>query len=123
MLEWQRVPLPACPSDRTRNEGQERYKPCTPTHRPRRASTSEVGVTLFAYAYVCVYMADTTIRLSEEAKARLDRFKREGESYEDAVVRLTERDRWAGFGALSDTESDTREGIYRVYLWLREGSE
>ena len=68
-------------------------------------------------------MADTTIRLSEEAKARLDRVERKGESYEDAIVRLTERDQWAGFGALSDTETDTREGIYRVYVWLREGDE
>ena len=68
-------------------------------------------------------MADTSIRLSEEAKARLDRFRRQGESYEDAVVRLTERDRWAGFGALADTETDTREGIYRLRVWLREGGE
>jgi predicted CopG family antitoxin len=68
-------------------------------------------------------MADTTIRLSAEAKARLDRIKRKGESYEDAIVRLTGRDRWAGFGALSDTESDTREGIDRIYVWLREGGE
>jgi predicted CopG family antitoxin len=68
-------------------------------------------------------MADTSIRLSEEAKARLDRFKREGESYEDVVVRLTERNRWAGFGVLSDTETDTRDGIYRIYVWLRDGGE
>lgn len=68
-------------------------------------------------------MTDTTIRLSEEAKARLDRFKREGESYEDVIVRLTGRDRWAGFGALSDTGTDTREGIYRLSVWLREGVE
>lgn len=66
-------------------------------------------------------MTDTSIRLSEEAKARLDRFKRAGESYEDVVVRLTERDRWAGFGVLSETETDTREGMYRIYVWLRDG--
>lgn len=66
-------------------------------------------------------MASTSIRLSEEAKARLDRFKREGESYEDVIMRLTERDRWAGFGVLSDTDSNTREGMQRMREKMREG--
>jgi hypothetical protein len=83
----------------------------------RHRTTSHV------YVYVCAYVVDTTIRLSEGAKARLDRFKRKGESYEDAVLRLTGRDRWAGFDALADTETDTREGIYGIYVWLREGGE
>jgi predicted CopG family antitoxin len=66
-------------------------------------------------------MASTSIRLSEEAKARLDRFKRRGESYEDVIMRLTERDRWAGFGVLSDSTTDTREGMQRMREKMREG--
>lgn len=66
-------------------------------------------------------MASTSIRLSEEAKARLDRFKRRGESYEDVIMRLTERDRWAGFGVLSDADTDTREGMKRMREATREG--
>ena len=56
-------------------------------------------------------MSSTSIRLSKEAKARLDRFKQEGESYEDVIMRLTERDKWAGFGALSEGDTDT--------VWIR----
>lgn len=56
-------------------------------------------------------MGDTSIRVSKEAKDRLDLYKREGESYEDVILRLTERDRWAGFGILSETESETRTGM------------
>ncbi|WP_201741688.1 DUF7557 family protein [Salinigranum halophilum] len=63
----------------------------------------------------------TSIRLSKEAKARLDRFKREGESYEDVILRLTERDKWAGFGVLSETSTDTREGLGRMREAMREG--
>ncbi|WP_201741148.1 DUF7557 family protein [Salinigranum halophilum] len=65
----------------------------------------------------------TSIRLSKEAKARLDRFKREGESYEDVILRLTERDKWAGFGVLSESETstDTREGLGRMREAMREG--
>ncbi|WP_201740305.1 DUF7557 family protein [Salinigranum halophilum] len=63
----------------------------------------------------------TSIRLSKEAKARLDRFKREGESYEDVILRLTERDKWAGFGVLSETPTDTREGLERMREAIREG--
>jgi len=66
-------------------------------------------------------MGDTSIRVSEEAKARLDLFKREDESYEDVIMRITERDQWAGFGALSDTDTDTREGLERMRERLRDG--
>lgn len=68
-------------------------------------------------------MSGTTIRLSEEAKERLALLKREGESFEDVIMRLTEGDRWAGFGALSDTETDTSEGMARVRSQLRDGIE
>jgi len=66
-------------------------------------------------------MSGTTIRLSEEAKERLAILKREGESYEDVIMRLTADDKWAGFGALSDAETDTREGMDRVRSQLRDG--
>lgn len=66
-------------------------------------------------------MGDTSIRVSEEAKQRLDLHKREGESYEDVILRLTDRDKWAGFGVLADTETDTRQGMATIREQLREG--
>lgn len=59
-------------------------------------------------------MADTSIRVSAATKARLDLLKREGESYDDVIRRLTSRERWAGFGALAEADLDTREGLVRV---------
>jgi predicted CopG family antitoxin len=67
-------------------------------------------------------MGDTSIRVSEEAKDRLDLHKREGESYEDVILRLTERDKWAGFGILSDTGTATRDGLDRMRAELRQGT-
>lgn len=64
-------------------------------------------------------MGDTSIRVSKEAKARLDLHKREGESYEDVILRLTERDKWAGFGALADAETVTRDGMQHVRERMR----
>lgn len=66
-------------------------------------------------------MGDTSIRLSEEAKDRLDLHKREDESYEDVILRLTRRDRWAGFGVLSETETETRAGLERIREQMRAG--
>lgn len=66
-------------------------------------------------------MSDTSIRVSEEAKQRLDLYKREDESYDDVIMRLTERDKWAGFGALSDEDADTRIGLTRMREKVREG--
>lgn len=66
-------------------------------------------------------MGSTSIRLSDEAKTRLDLYKREGESYEDVIMRLTERDKWAGFGALADTETETRDGMRRLREEMRDG--
>ncbi len=65
-------------------------------------------------------MGDTSIRVSDEAKHRLDLFKREGESYEDVIMRLTERDKWAGFGVISDTEADTRAGMDKIRSEMRD---
>ena len=66
-------------------------------------------------------MGDTSIRVSTEAKRRLDLYKREGDSYEDVIMRLTERDKWAGFGILADTESDTRKGMEAIRQQMRTG--
>ena len=65
-------------------------------------------------------MGDTSIRVSTEAKERLDLLKREGESYEDVIMRLTESDKWVGFGALSETETDTRSGMERMREEMRD---
>jgi len=66
-------------------------------------------------------MSGTTIRLSEEAKARLTLLKREGESYEDVIMRLTETDKWAGFGALDRTDTETSEGMERIRDEMQSG--
>lgn len=50
--------------------------------------------------------ADTQIRISERNKDRLDRRKREGESYNDVIDRLLDDDRdlLAGFGSAADRD-------------------
>ena len=73
---------------------------------------------MYAYTYTHI-MGDTSIRVSDEAKHRLDLYKREGESYEDVILRLTERDKWAGFGALAETETDTRAAMDTVREKMR----
>jgi len=58
--------------------------------------------------------ADEQIRVSDRVKEKLDRHRREGESYNDVLERLLERDAgvdfYDGFGMLSDEEAD----------WIRE---
>ncbi|MFT4891433.1 MAG: putative CopG family antitoxin [Halobacteriales archaeon] len=66
-------------------------------------------------------MGDTSIRVSEEAKRRLDLYKREGESYEDVILRLTEGNTWAGFGVLGETDTDTRAGMEQLREEMRAG--
>ncbi|MFC7058398.1 DUF7557 family protein [Halovenus salina] len=67
-------------------------------------------------------MGSTSIRVSDETKDRLDLFKREDESYEDVILRLTERDKWTGFGVLSDAAADTDEGMDNIREELRTGT-
>jgi len=69
------------------------------------------------------HMSDTSIRISIEAKQRLDLYKREGDSYEDVIRRLTERDKWAGFGTLSETETETKSGLDNMRAELQAGME
>lgn len=67
-------------------------------------------------------MSDTTIRLSTAAKRRLDVHKRDDESYEDVIVRLTERDKWAGFGSFAETDADeAAEGLSEIRSEMNEG--
>lgn len=53
--------------------------------------------------------ADDVIRVNDRVKRELDRRRREGESYNDVLVRLLEdqeRDLLAGFGRWSDERAD-----------------
>lgn len=76
-----------------------------------------------AYVYAYVYVTDTTIRVSEETKRRLELHKREGESYEDVIRRLTGRDKWAGFGAFDAGEGDLLEGVAQIRREFNEGMD
>ena len=64
-------------------------------------------------------MGSTSIRLSEAAKQRLDLLKREGESFDDLIMRLTEGDRWSGFGLADADPAAAREGLAAVRERLR----
>ena len=64
-------------------------------------------------------MSDTSIRVSNETKQRLELHKRDGESYDDVIHRLTEDDKWAGFGALGD--SNIRSGMETMREQTRSG--
>lgn len=66
-------------------------------------------------------MGDTSIRVSDEVKRRLELEKREGESFEDVILRLTSTDKWRGFGVLSDETEDTREGMKQMRESMRDG--
>jgi len=56
-------------------------------------------------------MGDTSIRVSEDAKERLDLHKRDDESYDDVILRLASTDRWAGFGVAGGDPAAAREGL------------
>lgn len=64
-------------------------------------------------------MSSKNISLREEAYDRLRALKREDESFSDVVMRITESDRWSGFGALSDT--NIQEGMQRARSEMNEG--
>lgn len=65
-------------------------------------------------------MSDTSIRISTEAKQRLELLKREGESFDDVIRRLASRDKWAGFGVLESVDGD---GIARIREAMRRGMD
>ncbi|MEF8801989.1 MAG: antitoxin VapB family protein [Halolamina sp.] len=66
-------------------------------------------------------MGTKNISLKEEAYERLRALKRENESFSDVVLRITESDRWSGFGALSET--DIQEGMQQAKSELSTGME
>ncbi len=68
-------------------------------------------------------MSDTSVRVSEDTRKRLELARREGESLDDAIRRLAGSDRWLGFGALADEAGDTRDGLGRVRDEARRGVE
>jgi predicted CopG family antitoxin len=69
-------------------------------------------------------MTDTSIRVSEETKARLETLKRSDESFDDLLGRLTNRERWAGFGVLSDADPETfRDRVREAHEDLEESLE
>lgn len=65
-------------------------------------------------------MSDTSIRVSDATKQRLELLKREGESYDDVIARLTARDDWAGFGIASGDPEAAREGLAAIHRSMRE---
>lgn len=64
-------------------------------------------------------MATKSLTITEEAYERLKAHKREGESFTETIVRLTEReaDRRAGFGSMAEVDGfraaveETREDV------------
>lgn len=68
-------------------------------------------------------MADTTIRVSEETKRRLELARRDDESFEDVIRRLASTDHWTGFGILADEDGETRAGVRQIREQMRDGME
>lgn len=68
-------------------------------------------------------MSDTSIRLTATTKKRLELLKREGESYDDVIRRLTARDKWAGFGIASGDPDAAREGVAEIHRSMRRRME
>lgn len=63
----------------------------------------------------CMYMATTTISLTEEAYENLKALKKADESFSDVVLRITgnQADKMEGFGAWGDTDLREEAKEYR----------
>lgn len=68
-------------------------------------------------------MGDTSIRVSRDAKARLDLHKRDDESYDEVILRLASTDRWAGFGVANSDPEAAREGMADLRESMRESMD
>lgn len=67
-------------------------------------------------------MSTATIELSAETTRRLDALRRDGESYDDVICRLTEH-KWAWFGVCDETDpEEAREGLSEIRAKLNERS-
>ncbi|WP_123619993.1 antitoxin VapB family protein [Halorubrum sp. CSM-61] len=66
---------------------------------------------------------DTSIRVSRDAKERLDLHKRDDESYDDVILRLASTDKWAGFGVASGDPEASREGVDGLRDSMRESMD
>jgi predicted CopG family antitoxin len=66
---------------------------------------------------------DTSIRVSRDAKARLDLHKHDDESYDDVILRLASTDRWAGFGVAGGDAGAAREGMADLRDSMRESMD
>ena len=65
-------------------------------------------------------MSTTTVELSAETTRRLDALRRDGESDDDVIRRLTEH-RWAWVGMCDETDPDeAREGLSEIRAELNE---
>lgn len=68
-------------------------------------------------------MSDTSIRVTATTKERLEVLKREGESFDDVIRRLTASDRWSGFGIASGDPEAAREGLAEIRESMRRRME
>jgi predicted CopG family antitoxin len=57
----------------------------------------------------------TSIRLSESAKAKLDRVKREDESHDELIDRLVSAQQPIDFGFLSEAEAETARAVVECH--------
>jgi len=68
-------------------------------------------------------MGGLSIRISRDAKERLDLHKRDDESYDDIILRLTSTDKWAGFGVAGGDPEASREGMADLRDSMRESMD
>lgn len=68
-------------------------------------------------------MSDTSIRLTAGTKRRLELLKREGESYDDVIRRLTAGEKWGAFGIASGDPDSAREGLAGIHRSMRREME
>jgi len=66
---------------------------------------------------------DTSIRVSRDAKERLDLHKRDDESYDDVILRLTSADKWARFGVAGGDPETSRDGMADLRDSMRESMD
>ena len=76
-------------------------------------------VTPLLCVHVHILVSSKNISLREDAYERLAAQKREGESFDDVIERLTARDKWAGFGIAGGDAASAREGMAGIHESMR----